>query len=1010
MAGEHQPQAAPWLWLAVILALVSHFSACPICFKDFNTLYCSESNTPDNETYSLKLVNYKDAKESALTYKCHYKAPQMFLTYHQECNFSTVQYVLFQRCPLPNVSFSEIFTQLGILPEKILEMTFENIGTRKDLKLEPFHLEGLTNLDILQLKQNLFTSLSPNILQATPNLQHFLFSQNSMPTLPETLFAHTPKLVTISLLNNNFESIPDNIFVNISGLAVLRLYGNTLRELSPKLLANIPEVYKLELSVNGITKILPDTFKYLPKLQHLYMKFNELESLPQDIFHNCPNLQTVHLRNNRLVSFPSELFSKSKNITDFDFHNNRIREIHKELLQGQKNLTILIMKGNSLENLPEGAFQDLVNLNKLLLQNNPLKILPPGSFDHQRKMKTLDLSNTSLIHLPDNIFKNCESLEEIDLSNNHLSKLKSTIFPHPATVLRSLKLEKNILSFSNITSEPQASEVGEVVVEQFPLSDQVNLTDLVLNSNRIQNMPHALRNLKKLKKLDLKNNSIEYLDYYDFLYSSDTTTVDPSDDLGIFNANLEQHSLTPAQVVEVELRDNPLICDCNLNKFAQFLQDKMPEEDKVQLNVVDKQYVKCSLPNDKSVQKSVMTLDLSTLVCYKKNCHPSCTCVTIPHDHMFIMECVDQTLQAIPPLKPYLPQGNYSVKLDLRNNSITSLEGLQNPEYSNVVNLTLSYNHLKFINESFLPKRLQALDVSGNALTHFSPSLIEFLSGTNPTLSLGRNPWHCDCQLVDLYNFLRDPLRKLASSPSILCDNLDRLLSVTEEELCPTIQQPMVVSTIASTTVFLFLFFVLGTVSVYKYQQNIKVWLFTHQMCLWIVAKEEADKKKYDAFISYSNNDEEYVNTVLVPGLECGEPKYRVCLHYRDWLPGEYIQNQINQSIEDSHRTIVILSSNFIENVWGQIEFKTAHSKALKEKSKNIIVIVLGQVPPESEMDEELKLYLSTRTYLQSDHPKFWENLRYAMPHPQDFLHKKKTKTKKVEGLQMIHRNGIARP
>lgn len=86
------------------------------------------------------------------------------------------------------------------------------------------------------------------------------------------------------------------------------------------------------------------------------------------------------------------------------------------------------------------------------------------------------------------------------------------------------------------------------------------------------------------------------------------------------------------------------------------------------------------------------------------------------------------------------------------------------------------------------------------------------------------------------------------------------------------------------------------------------------------------------------------MNSVLVPGLESGDPKYRVCLHYRDWTPGGYIQTQIDQSIEASSRTIVVLSNNFIENVWGQIEFKTAHSKALKDKTNRIIVIVFGEV------------------------------------------------------------------
>ncbi|KAG0716127.1 Protein toll [Chionoecetes opilio] len=807
MAAHPLPAAALGLVILFALATTTQSNPCLNCSKDFKTLSCSLS-TPEEERYTLKITDHKDVKDGALSYQCHYTTQQVHFTFHKGCNFSSVQSVTFKRCPLFNVSFSEIFTQLGIFPENVLQLIFENSGTRKDLKLETWHLSGLTNLEILQLNNNQFTSLPPDILKATPNLEHFLFSRNSMPSLPETIFANTPKLVTINLLNNNFESLPENLLVNVSSLAVLRIYGNALREFNPKLFANIPEVYNLELSINKLTKLTSDTFQYLPKLQQLYLKLNDLESLPEDIFHNCPDLQIVHLRNNRLLFIPSELFNMSKNISDFDFHNNEVTKIPQLLFQGLENLTTLTMSENSLEDIPDGTFTDLVKLEKLLLQNNPLKTIPPGSFDQQRRIKRLSLANTSLTDLPDNIFKNCESLEEIDLSDNHLSKLKSTFFPHSTTVLRSLKLSKNNLSFSALTSDPRAGEAGEVLVEQFPLSDQVSLIDLILNNNNIKVIPHALRNLKKLRRLDLKNNSIEYLDYYEFLFGQDRIDFDPNDASQSILQNSELK-----QYVNVELRDNPLVCDCNLYKFSQLVQDKISEEekDKIQLKVVDKARVKCSFPNDRSVQKLVRTLDISILVCYRNHCHPSCDCATRPHDHMFIMECAHQRLRAIPPLKQYLPKGNYSVTLDLKNNSITSLEGLQRPEYSTLVNLTMPYNYLRVINESYLTKRLQALDVDSNALTHFSPSLVDFLNATNANLSLGGNPWVCDCKLVNLYIFLRDPLRKLASSHSVMCDNLKKpLLSLAEEELCPTIQQPMVVITIVSTTLFLFLFFVLG--------------------------------------------------------------------------------------------------------------------------------------------------------------------------------------------------------
>ena len=86
------------------------------------------------------------------------------------------------------------------------------------------------------------------------------------------------------------------------------------------------------------------------------------------------------------------------------------------------------------------------------------------------------------------------------------------------------------------------------------------------------------------------------------------------------------------------------------------------------------------------------------------------------------------------------------------------------------------------------------------------------------------------------------------------------------------------------------------------------------------------------------------MNNYPVPGLESGDPKYRVCLHYRDWVPGEYIQNQILNSVQASRRTIVVLSRNFVESVWGQLEFKAAHSQALQDHTNRIIVIVYGDV------------------------------------------------------------------
>jgi hypothetical protein len=50
--------------------------------------------------------------------------------------------------------------------------------------------------------------------------------------------------------------------------------------------------------------------------------------------------------------------------------------------------------------------------------------------------------------------------------------------------------------------------------------------------------------------------------------------------------------------------------------------------------------------------------------------------------------------------------------------------------------------------------------------------------------------------------------------------------------------------------------------------------------------------KLYDAFISYSNLDTDFVSEELIPELEHGIPQYKILEHSRDWAPGEQIASK----------------------------------------------------------------------------------------------------------------------
>ncbi|XP_051862855.1 protein toll-like [Drosophila albomicans] len=160
------------------------------------------------------------------------------------------------------------------------------------------------------------------------------------------------------------------------------------------------------------------------------------------------------------------------------------------------------------------------------------------------------------------------------------------------------------------------------------------------------------------------------------------------------------------------------------------------------------------------------------------------------------------------------------------------------------------------------------------------------------------------------------------------------------------------------------------------------MWLYENGYCLrWISRPEPGENllMKHDAFLAFCHVDLKYAEE-FVEALENGPKKYNVCYYNRDWLLGESIPECILTSIEDSKRTIILMTQDFINSSWGRFEFRSAIKATSEDKHKRLIVILYPDVNVDA-LDSEFRSYLKYNTYLNRDDPHFWRKLKFAMPY-----------------------------
>lgn len=522
------------------------------------------------------------------------------------------------------------------------------------------------------------------------------------------------------------------------------------------------------------------------------------------------------------------------------------------------------------------------------------------------------------------------------------------------------------------------------------------LEDLNLSHNKVtcifDDWRHVFINLVNL---DLSYNNIYNLKDIQFLSSTDIVRKINLSHNKIYEINfkfIEATLNSSTFKVDIDLNDNPLDCNCFLLEFNEFLRHKSryPNHNFLKLNTDN---LKCSKPKNleghliKHVNAKSLVCDLDSKDGTTKRCPENCDCFLRPFDNFLVVNCSSNDMYNIPNL-PTVARYE-KIELDLSSNNLSRLPTAGEVDgYENVVKLLASNNNISFVDVSSFPSSLDVIDLTGNNLQGFDKQVLDHFNRTITEkrgtfqMFLSDNKWICDCTTIEFIAFTKSHFKSINDYNDMKCWNTgDFMPKVTTDIVCKTDKTLYIAGGLLMALSGLVIGFMAAFY--YKYQQEIKVWMFAHNICLWWVTEEDLDKdKKYDAFISFSHKDEEFVG-ILIKKLEGeeGESPYKLCVHYRDWKVGEYISTQIATSVEESRRTIVVLSANFLESVWARNEFKTAHVAAVSEGRARVIVIIYGDIGDVDKLDPEMRAYLKTNTYVKWGDPWFWDKLKYALPH-----------------------------
>ena len=111
----------------------------------------------------------------------------------------------------------------------------------------------------------------------------------------------------------------------------------------------------------------------------------------------------------------------------------------------------------------------------------------------------------------------------------------------------------------------------------------------------------------------------------------------------------------------------------------------------------------------------------------------------------------------------------------------------------------------------------------------------------------------------------------------------------------------------------------------------------------------------YDVFVSYKHDDIEWVQTELIPRLQ--EASLNICLDDEEFLAGGAAIVSMQNAVEQSRHTLLVLTPRYMQSHWTRFEMLAARTLDPDAMQRRTIPMLVEQV-------ENLPLLLTMLTYV----------------------------------------------